>query len=736
MNSSSASNNGFTQNAESMQNAESIVPTVKPPSGLALTQEGDLDQRMARSRLGIHVSLFQALKAKHPPTASHSLRVALVCSKWACWRKLDHQQWDWLEVAALLHDIGKIAVPEDVLHTPLELNQDQKIAMDAQRSLADQLLASAGAESGMIQIVQAARLSFAEAEQKGLSNPLGSMLAIADAFDSMTTEQVFRRALSHEVALQELCRNAGTQFDTELVQDFASMNSQPRVEIEQQIAGRWLSRLSAPLAPGFSQQAEPQLNDSASHDFGLERVFHLRMVEASKEGVIYLDRNGQILHFNSAAEELTGRHGGTLMHRRWSARSIGLLNLDGSELEPEECPLKSMRATNTPFLGEFLLRAQTGQDLPVQLRVIPVFSEGRENCGSILILKDESQQVKLERQVATLHKVATSDPLTKVANRAELNSRLPTFMESHLQSGHPGSMIICDIDFFKRINDNFGHQAGDEALVTFASLLADSAREHDLVARYGGEEFVILCEGCDNATATNRAEEMRKRVDSTPVPSLNNRNLTSSFGVTELQRGDTIESFVARADRALMMAKENGRNRVMQLGAGQDVEIAAEAGFPEEQPIEARRNGWLSWFTNSRRPLVERDFLASLPRDLVVQKLDGFIHDHGGQVESVKDNLVVVRLKCDSKEVRKGDRITNMLMRIDIKEVQFDCGARGRTSYQNRTLLEVIVLPHRARDRREGSLRNQAVQLLISFQAYLAAEAIDQDLRSKIIMPR
>ena len=730
MNSSSASNDGLTQNAES------IVPTMPQPSGKAAAQESDLDQRMAKSRLGIHVSLFQALKAKHPPTASHSLRVALVCSKWACWRELGDQQWDWLEVAALLHDIGKIAVPEDVLHTPLELNQDQKIAMDAQRSLADQLLESAGAESGMIQIVQAARLSFAEAELKGISNRLGSMLAIADAFDSMTTEQVFRRALSHEVALQELCRNAGTQFDTELVQDFASMNSQPRVEIEQHVAGRWLSKLSAPLAPGFSQQTEPQLNDSGTHDSGLERVFHLRMLEANKEGVIYLDRQGQILNFNRAAEQLTGRQGSALMHRCWSARSIGLLNLDGSELEPDECPLKSMRATNTPFSAEFLLRDQTGQDLPVRLRVIPVFSEERENCGSILILEDESQQVKLERQVASLHKVATSDPLTKVANRAELNSRLPTFLESHLQSGHPGSMIICDIDFFKRINDNFGHQAGDEALVTFASLLADSAREYDLVARYGGEEFVILCEGCDNATATNRAEEMRKRVESTPVPSLNNRNMTSSFGVTELQRGDTIESFMARADRALLMAKENGRNRVMQLGAGQDIEVNVETEFSEEQPDEARRNGWLSWFGNSRQPLIERDFLASLPRDLAVQKLDGFIHDHGGQVESVEENLVVIRLKCNSKDVRKGDRITNMLMRIEIKEVQFDCGARGRTSYQNRTLFEVTVLPHRARDRREGSLRNQAVQLLISFQAYLAAEAIDQDLRSKIIMPR
>src|SRR5690606_18211365 len=127
----------------------------------------------------------------------------------------------------------------------------------------------------------------------------------------------------------------------------------------------------------------------------------------------------------------------------------------------------------------------------------------------------------------------------------------------------------CDIDHFKRINDTYGHQAGDEALVTFASVLRECSREGDLVARYGGEEFVLLCAACDNPCATARAEEIRRIIERTPVPSLGGNTMTASFGVTEHQAGDSAATIIARADRALLTAKNTGRNRVVQLGAGQ-----------------------------------------------------------------------------------------------------------------------------------------------------------------------
>jgi len=114
---------------------------------------------------------------------------------------------------------------------------------------------------------------------------------------------------------------------------------------------------------------------------------------------------------------------------------------------------------------------------------------------------------------------------------------------------------MCDLDRFKLVNDTYGHQAGDEAIKCLASLLKSCCRPGDLVARYGGEEFVLLSADCDNAAAARRAEQIRKALSQIPQPKMDGRSVTVSFGVTEIQPGDTPETMLRRADRALLMAK-------------------------------------------------------------------------------------------------------------------------------------------------------------------------------------
>ena len=170
--------------------------------------------------------------------------------------------------------------------------------------------------------------------------------------------------------------------------------------------------------------------------------------------------------------------------------------------------------------------------------------------GATLLLHDASSQITLEERVQTLHEKATRDPLTKVANRAEFDRGHDQFVETHLERGLPCALIICDIDHFKSVNDTFGHQAGDDALVVLRALLQRSCRPGDLVARYGGEEFVMLCADCDNSTATDRATTIRRELAETPQPLIGGRPITASFGVTEIQAGDTPETMLRRADRA------------------------------------------------------------------------------------------------------------------------------------------------------------------------------------------
>jgi GGDEF domain-containing protein len=164
------------------------------------------------------------------------------------------------------------------------------------------------------------------------------------------------------------------------------------------------------------------------------------------------------------------------------------------------------------------------------------------------------------------------------------------FVNAHRQLSVPCSLIICDLDHFKQINDQFGHQAGDEVIKTLASLLRHSCRPGDFAARYGGEEFVMLCADCNANAATRRAEQLRIALGQAAIGQLKDRRVTAT-GVTNPTRrhpppccGDPTR--VARGRCA-------GRNAVAQLGVGFD-----------DEPI--RRLPWRRSLISSRRDCSRR----------------------------------------------------------------------------------------------------------------------------------
>ena len=162
-----------------------------------------------------------------------------------------------------------------------------------------------------------------------------------------------------------------------------------------------------------------------------------------------------------------------------------------------------------------------------------------------------------------IYRRVLEDAMTQVANRAEFDRMLKSFLDAHLETRRPYSLIMTDIDHFKSINDTYGHPAGDEAIIAVAKLLKSTCHAGDFVARYGGEEFGVLCANCCSTTATERANRIRKQLASQTFSFLNNRSVTASFGVAQSQVGDTPQTILRRADRALLQAKNQGRNRVV-----------------------------------------------------------------------------------------------------------------------------------------------------------------------------
>jgi diguanylate cyclase (GGDEF)-like protein len=168
-------------------------------------------------------------------------------------------------------------------------------------------------------------------------------------------------------------------------------------------------------------------------------------------------------------------------------------------------------------------------------------------------------QAALESQNAQLAAQTRADPLTGLANRRALNAALDAGLDHARAIDMPLALAICDIDHFKRINDEHGHPAGDRVLIALAQLLQGMLDEPALASRCGGEEFALLMPGSSRENAAVQCESIRARVAalalSTPV--------TISLGLTTYRPGDNAETLYARADQALYEAKRGGRNRLV-----------------------------------------------------------------------------------------------------------------------------------------------------------------------------
>jgi len=176
------------------------------------------------------------------------------------------------------------------------------------------------------------------------------------------------------------------------------------------------------------------------------------------------------------------------------------------------------------------------------------------------VMEEESEQ--LRTRLAEERQSAMTDSLTGVPNRLAYDKQIASEYARWQRHGSPLSMLVCDIDFFKKINDNYGHKAGDRALVAIAQAISYHVRASDFLARVGGEEFVVLLPETDVEGARAAAEKIRSGVERLAFVHGGQRvPITLSGGVAEFAAGDTPDEVYSRADKSLYSAKQQGRNR-------------------------------------------------------------------------------------------------------------------------------------------------------------------------------
>lgn len=270
---------------------------------------------------------------------------------------------------------------------------------------------------------------------------------------------------------------------------------------------------------------------------------------------------------NTALENAQKTIEATLHSSGQLQQRLGLLNQQ-IETQIEHLGQQTQQATSLDQLKQLVVYRMN--DLTLSLREKEQLEQQQRDTVQLALSTMEQRVKELEQQALGFQKqlaeqsiLSLRDSLTGLANRAAYDERLHLEYERWKRFDNPLCIILADIDFFKRINDNYGHSAGDKTLKVIAKALQKSIRQTDFIARYGGEEFVILMPNTRLDQLQEPLNLLRERIKNIPFKFKDQEVLiTISFGASELRPGDTSKQAFDRADEALYQAKKGGRDKI------------------------------------------------------------------------------------------------------------------------------------------------------------------------------
>lgn len=296
---------------------------------------------------------------------------------------------------------------------------------------------------------------------------------------------------------------------------------------------------------------------------------HGDMLNILLDAYCVIDVQKRIVNFNVAFTDLCGES-----YRKVS--KVGdFCSYVCTELCPKGCPADKLLGEKKMLrLDELLGRTKAQPELHMILAGMPIFAENDELIGSLVTIRDVSAESKLQQKYDERKKESILDGLTGVFNKVYTEEFLLKMLKDALRENKPLTVVMCDVDHFKKVNDTYGHQAGDYVLSIIAQLLKDEARATDVVGRFGGEEFMAVLAKSEPDGAKIFAERFRNRVHDIEIVFEGNRipvsvSLgTASFNDTWTPGLDPqlcAKEIITQADTALYFAKANGRNQTCQF---------------------------------------------------------------------------------------------------------------------------------------------------------------------------
>ncbi len=276
-----------------------------------------------------------------------------------------------------------------------------------------------------------------------------------------------------------------------------------------------------------------------------------KVVEQIDDSVLITDRQGQISYVNQAFSRYTG-------YTKKDALGKTPRILKSGKYDDEF--YKTMWSTiirGETYIGTLINKKKNGDLYYEKKTITPLKDDHGELVGFVSSGKDVTLETMMHQEMES---IASTDKLTGIHNRHKFEELFSLEAERSRRFSSPLSLMLLDIDYFKVVNDNFGHDVGDEVLKCLVNVIKANIRQIDIFARWGGEEFLILSPGTDFSEIKIFAEKLRLAVENTAFPTV--KSVTVSIGLSTFETNDTFSDLFKRADKALYFAKEHGRNQI------------------------------------------------------------------------------------------------------------------------------------------------------------------------------
>jgi len=533
-------------------------------------------------------SLALAIDAKDQYTHQHILRVQRYAVATAAHMGIAGVEMEAINTGALLHDIGKLGVPEYVLLKPGRLTDEEFAKIKKHPEIGAAILDPVEFPWPVLPVVRSHHEKWdGTGYPDGLAGEdiprTARILAVADVYDALTSSRSYRNAWTHERACEVIKKDRGTHFDPVVADAFLEIIGLVVEGMARDGEGPLIAAEAAKVPSSPADQAAREIHRASSELWALYEVVQtLSSSLGLAETLEILGRKLEGLLPGIAALFLLCDEGSKA--GGMSVRSAVGVNRDffvgASTLGPASpsCQVAQSRAT---FLGEYepddllLTSSQSAQWTALHTAlIVPVVHQG-EVLGTINLYHPEPDAFSAhDRQLletiagrAALalyngllfdrtRSHAFTDPLTGLFNLRHITQQV----EDRCAEGHPFALLCLDLDSFKPINDNFGHQKGDQVLRDLSALFLANVRPGDVVARYGGDEFLVYVHGGGPAEAARLAARMQDAVDSYDPGLLHPRlgalrlGVSIGWGCFPVE-GDDFGSLIAAADSHMYREK-------------------------------------------------------------------------------------------------------------------------------------------------------------------------------------